>query len=154
MLQHIFKYMLQHIIYIMIRLIEHNDYKRFVKLIDTNVNKNDFELFVNNLNSNRHIIVVYEKDNQLIGTGSLIIEAKLTYNISYLGHVENIFVDEMHRNKGIGKQIVENLVNYAKEKLCYRIDLACDSKLINFYKSLGFNKQLICMSMLIEENFK
>ena len=42
----------------------------------------------------------------------------------------------------------------AKEKLCYRIDLACDSKLINFYKSLGFNKQLICMSMLIEENFK
>ena len=57
-------------------------------------------------------------------------------------------------SKGIGKEIVEYLVNYAREKLCYRIDLACEDKLINFYNGLGFNKQLICMSMLIEENFK
>jgi len=138
----------------MIRLLEHNDYNRFIKLIDTNINKDAFESFVNNLNCNRHIIVVYEKDNNLIGTGSLLIEAKMTYNISYLGHIENIFVDEIYRKKGIGKQIVEYLVNYAKEKLCYRIDLACADTLINFYKGLGFNKQLICMSMLIEENFK
>ena len=138
----------------MIRHIKYTDYNQFVKLINININTDTYNLFISNLNPNRHIIVIYEKDNEIVGTGSLLIEPKLTYNISYLGHIENIFVDEKYRNKGIGKQIVEYLVNYAREKLCYRIDLACEDKLINFYKGFGFNKQLICMSMLIEENFK
>ena len=138
----------------MIRHIDYIDYNKFIKLINININTDTYNLFISNLNPNRHIIVLYEKDNEVIGTGSLLIEPKLTYNISYLGHIENIFVDEKYRNKGIGKQIVEYLVNYAREKSCYRIDLACEDKLINFYKGLGFNKQLICMSMLIEENFK
>lgn len=138
----------------MIRHIDYIDYNNFIKLINININTDIYNLFISNLNPNRHIIVLCEKDNQVVGTGSLLIEPKLTYNISYLGHIENIFVDEKYRNKGIGKQIVEYLVNYAREKLCYRIDLACEDKLINFYNELGFNKQLICMSMLIEENFK
>ena len=138
----------------MIRHIDYIDYNKFIKLINININTDTYNLFISNLNPNRHIIVLYEKDNEVIGTGSLLIEPKLTYNISYLGHIENIFVDEKYRNKGIGKEIVEYLVNYAREKLCYRIDLACEDKLINFYNGLGFNKQLICMSMLIEENFK
>ena len=138
----------------MIRHIKYTDYNQFGKLINININKDTFDLFISNLNPNRHIIVIYEKDNEIVGTGSLLIEPKLTYNICYLGHIENIFIDEKYRNKGIGKEIVEYLVNYAREKLCYRIDLACEDKLINFYSGLGFNKQLICMSMLIEENFK
>jgi len=138
----------------MIRHIDYIDYNNFIKLINININTDTYNLFISNLNPNRHIIVLYEKDNQVVGTGSLLIEPKLTYNICYLGHIENIFIDEKYRNKGIGKEIVEYLVNYAREKLCYRIDLACEDKLINFYKELGFNKQLICMSMLIEENFK
>jgi glucosamine-phosphate N-acetyltransferase len=138
----------------MLRHIGYSDYKKFIKLVNVNINEDTYKLFINNLNPNRHVIVLYEKDNEIIGTGSILIEPKITYNISYLGHIENIFVDETYRNKGIGKQIVEYLVNYAREKLCYRIDLACEDKLIDFYRGLGFNKQLICMSMLIEENFK
>ena len=138
----------------MLRHIDYVDYKKFIKLVNVNINEDTYKLFISNLNPNRHIIVLYEKDNEIIGTGSLLIEPKLTYNISYLGHIENIFVDETYRNTGIGKKIVEHLVNYAREKLCYRIDLACEDKLIDFYRGLGFNKQLICMSMLIEENFK
>jgi glucosamine-phosphate N-acetyltransferase len=138
----------------MIRHINYTDYDNFITVVNINISKDAYNLFISNLNPNRHIIVLYKKDNKIIGTGSLLIEPKLTYNISYLGHIENIFVDEKYRNKGIGKQIVEYLVNYAREKLCYRIDLACEDKIINFYRGLGFNKQLICMSMLIEENFK
>ena len=138
----------------MIRHIDYSDYNNFIKLINININTDTYNLFISNLNPNRHIIVLYEKDNEVIGTGSLLIEPKLTYNISYLGHIENIYVDEKCRNKGIGKQIVDYLVNYARENLCYRIDLACEDKLIKFYKEIGFNKQLMCMSMLIKENFK
>jgi glucosamine-phosphate N-acetyltransferase len=138
----------------MIRHIEKTDYKKFIKLLNLNINKDVFDLFISNLNCNRHIIVIYEEDNEILGTGSLLIEAKLTYNISYMGHIENIFVNENNRNKGIGKIIVNYLIGCAKDKGCYRIDLACDDKLKTYYKELGFNKQLVCMSMLIEENFK
>ena len=138
----------------MIRHINNTDYINFTKLINLNISKELYNLFVSNLNQNNHIIVIYEKDNEILATGSLLIETKLTYNISYLGHIENIFVNEKKRNNGIGKKIVEYLITYAKEKGCYRIDLACEENLINFYKEAGFNKQLICMSMLIEDNFK
>ncbi len=138
----------------MIRHINNTDYINFTKLLNLNISKELYNLFVSNLNQNNHIIVIYEKDNEILATGSLLIETKLTYNISYLGHIENIFVNEKKRNNGIGKKIVEYLITYAKEKGCYRIDLACEENLINFYKEAGFNKQLICMSMLIEDNFK
>ena len=138
----------------MIRPIDYTDYNNFIKLININITKDVYNLFISNLNPDRHIIVLYEKDNEIIGTGSLLIEPKLTYNISYLGHIENIFVGEQYRNKGIGKQLVNYLVNYSRKKLCYRIDLACEDKLIGLYKGVGFTKQLNCMTMLIEENFK
>ena len=138
----------------MIRHIDYIDYNKFINLINVNISADTYNLFISNLNPNRHIIILYEKDNEIMGTGSLLIEPKITYNISYLGHIENIYVDEKCRNKGIGKQIVDYLVNYARENLCYRIDLACEDKLIKFYKEIGFNKQLMCMSMLIKENFK
>lgn len=137
----------------MIRHITYNDFEKFIKLIDININEKIFNLFINNLNPNRHIIIVYEKDNQIIGTGTLLIEPKLTYNISYLGHIENIFVEENYRNKGVGKDIITYLVDYAKEHLCYRIDLACEDKLIKYYNSLGFIRQINCMTMLNIENF-
>jgi glucosamine-phosphate N-acetyltransferase len=137
----------------MIRKIVNSDYLQFIKLINTNVSKEEFTTFLSNMN-NQHIIVIYEKDNDIIGTGTLLIESKLTYGISYLGHIENILVHENHRNCGIGKNIVEYLVDYAKNHSCYRIDLACEEKLINFYQRVGFNKKIICMSMINKENFK
>jgi glucosamine-phosphate N-acetyltransferase len=138
----------------MIRNITYNDYIKFINLSNININKETFDLFVNNLNPNHHLIIVYEENNEIIGTGTLLIERKLTYNISYLGHIENIFVDKDHRNKGIGKKITTYLINHAKKNLCYRIDLACEENLINFYQNLGFDKKLYCMSMLNSENFK
>jgi GNAT superfamily N-acetyltransferase len=138
----------------MIRSIAIQDYKKFVRLIHTNITREEYVSFVNNILNSNHIIVVYEKDNELIATGTLIIEAKLTYNISYLGHIENIFVDEIYRKQGIGKEIVSYLIQYAKNNKCYRTDLACEEHLIPFYRSLGFDKQIYCMSMLNKENFK
>ena len=138
----------------MLRNLRIEDYDKFVKLIHTNITKEEYETFLSNTLNRNHIIVVYEKDNELIATGTLIIEAKLTYNISYLGHIENIFVDEIYRKQGIGKEIVSYLIQYAKNNKCYRIDLACEEHLIPFYKSMGFDKQIYCMSMLNKENFK
>jgi N-acetylglutamate synthase-like GNAT family acetyltransferase len=138
----------------MIRSLEKTDYIQFTKLINTNISEEVFNLFINGINANKHIIVVYEENNNLIGTGTLLIETKLTYNICYLGHIENIFIHNDYRNKGYGKQIIKYLIDKAKNKQCYRIDLACENKLENYYEKLGFNRKLTCMSLLNIENFK
>lgn len=138
----------------MIRNLEKFDYVEFTKLINSNISEENFNLFLNEMDKNKHIIVVYEENNNLIGTGTLLIETKLTYNICYLGHIENILIHNDYRNKGYGKQIIKYLIDKAKNKKCYRIDLACENNLENYYENLGFNRKLTCMSLLNIEYFK
>jgi GNAT superfamily N-acetyltransferase len=138
----------------MIRNLEKRDYLQFIKLINTNVSESDFQEFVSTLEPTKHIIIIFEEGDKIIATGTLFIERKLTYNISFLGHIENVFVDECYRSKGIGKQIVSYLINYAIENKCYRTDLACYEELIPFYEEFGFTKRVACMTLLHRENFK
>lgn len=138
----------------LIRKIDINDYKDFINLIKTNITFDQFSNFLKFTLSDKHIIIVIEVEKKIIGTGTLIIEPKLTYNISYMGHIENILVHENYRGKGLGKLIVNYLSNYAKEYGCYRIDLTCEDRLEDFYKNLGFEIKQLGMTMLIKENFK
>lgn len=137
-----------------IRKIDINDYKDFINLIKTNITFEQFSDFLKFTLSDKHIIIVIEVENKIIGTGTLIIEPKLTYNISYMGHIENILIHENYRGKGLGKLIVRYLSNYAKEYGCYRIDLTCEERLEYFYKKLGFEIKQLGMTMLIKENFR
>jgi len=137
-----------------IRNINISDYSNFIKLIKTNITFKEFSDFLKSTLSEKHIIIVILIEDKIIGTGTLIIEPKLTYNISHMGHIENILVDEEYRCKGIGKSIINYLSNYAKEYGCYRIDLTCEEKLEDFYKNLGFEIKQLGMTMLIKENFK
>lgn len=136
-----------------IRNLGKNDYAQFIKLIDTNVSIENYEKFINNLSST-HIIIIAEYENKIIATGTLLIEPKLTHNICYMGHIENIFVDNEYRNRGVGKDIVQYLKNYAVKYGCYRIDLVCEEKLEKFYGNMGFTKKQLGMTMFIEKNFK
>ena len=90
-----------------IRPINNNDYEKYIQLINISISKSCFDDFINNVLSDLHIIYVLEKNNNIIGTGTLYIEKKLTYNISKMGHIENIFIDENHRGKGYGEKIVK-----------------------------------------------
>ena len=42
----------------MIRHIDYSDYNNFIKLINININTDTYNLFISNLNPNRHIIVL------------------------------------------------------------------------------------------------
>jgi GNAT superfamily N-acetyltransferase len=37
------------------------------------------------------------------------------------GFLENLFVNEEHRGKGVGKKLIENLIKEAKEQGCYKL---------------------------------
>lgn len=57
-------------------------------------------------------------------------------------YVEDIFIQEEHRNKGYGKQVFKYLANKAKEEGLGRIEWVClnwNTPSINFYKKMGAN---------------
>lgn len=133
-----------------------NDIKEeYIKLLSelTNVEElsdDDFYNKIKEITKLGIIVVVYYEDNNkicIIGSGTVLYEPKIIRNGKYVAHIEDIVVDENHRGCGIGKTIVNNLINYSKEKECYKIILNCSNDLISFYEKIGFMKQNNGMSL-------
>ena len=127
-----------------IRNLQSRDYQRYLKLIDSHVSRDDFNLFINKVLNEQHLIlVIIHESGDIIGTGTLLIENKLTHNGCRMGHIENVLIDKQYRSQGLGEKLVRKLINIAKDRSCYRIDLNCNSELKNFYKLNGFKKNQI-----------
>jgi len=137
-----------------IRKINSNDYSNYTAHIHSNISTDYFEHFVNNILNDNHFILVIEKGNKIIGSGSLLIEEKMTYGGCKMGHIENIYIDESMRGQKFGSILVNELVYIANQYKCYRIDLSCENHLIPFYQNIGFDTHIISMSMRIKENYK
>lgn len=130
-----------------------NDYKQFTTLINSNISENDYNNFINEVLHEDHLIIILKLNKNLIGTGTLLIEKKLTYGGCKMGHIENILIDENYRGNGYGELLVNHLLKLCKEKKCYRVDLNCNSELENFYKKMNLKQKHICMNIYFKENF-
>ncbi|MDH4330460.1 MAG: GNAT family N-acetyltransferase [Candidatus Moranbacteria bacterium] len=82
---------------------------------------------------------VMEKDGEVIGTASLIV-----YRIpvkGLIGRVEDVVIDESARGGGLGRMIMDDLLNLAQEKGLAYLNLTSNPKRIparRLYESLGF----------------
>ena len=107
----------------------------------TNHNKIITEEFFNNYIQNNFIktIVVYSNDiKKIIGIGSIFILQKLHCNS--VGQIEDVIVHENFRKNGIGKLIINKLIDIGKTNFkCYKIILNCLDKNIEFYKNCNFH---------------
>ena len=127
-------------------------HKGFLELLSqlTSIGIHSYEDFVLQFNkittSNTHILVCEEK-NKIIATGKLIIEPKFHNNFSSMGHIEDIVVDKNYRNNGIGKKIVQSLIDYAFENNCYKVSLNCNQNNTEFYKKCNLNIKGIEMTI-------
>ena len=61
-----------------------------------------------------------EADGREIGRAFLFILHNDIRNKRF-GYFEDLFVEEEYRKKGIGKNIIDDMVNLAKENNCYKI---------------------------------
>lgn len=86
-----------------------------------------------------HYLCVFEEDNEIIGSGTLIVQKNLSHKGMPYGHIENIVVDTNHRKKGIGKKIVLHIIEKAKKAGCYKLILDCKKENIPFYEKCGLN---------------
>lgn len=75
------------------------------------------------------------------------------YKYSRKGEVGPIFVKKEYRNKGVGKKLVKEMLNWFKSKNIKWIQLTTHAKNINsikFWKKLGFKEYSIRMNLLLK----
>ena len=89
-------------------------------------------------NSYHRIFVITNKNRELIGCGTLLIEPKFIRGMTYLAHIEDVCIDQMYRKKGYGKILIDYLIRVADDYDCYKISLNCSDVNVRFYASCGF----------------
>ena len=129
-----------------------DEFKIYKNLINQLTIVNDFskEDFENYLNETRYkkIFLIIVDDN-IVGTGTVLIERKISRDFKNVGHLEDIVIDEKYRGKGYGKELILYLISYCKENNCYKIILNCEEKNKKFYEKSGFINKNLEMSYYI-----
>jgi len=107
----------------------------FSKNFDNDINLN----FINN-QSNFGFVAI--NNESIIGFASIHIIEKLNRRSCL---IEDVVVDKSERGKGIGKLLIEHLINFSKSKSCDKIILNSKESNIPFYNKLGFVQNEIQM---------
>ena len=86
-------------------------------------------------------LLVAEVDGEVMGTTVLVILPGLAHGISRWGVVEFMVVDEAHRSRGIGQELMDHAAELARETGCYKIMLGSNkqrSDAHRFYRKAGY----------------
>lgn len=135
--------------HIFLRKLEGNDYyKGYIDLLSQltftgNISITEFNNQFEKIkaNKNHHVYVFQDLDtDKIVGSGTIVIIDKMIHNCSKLALIEDVVIDSKYRCKNLGKDMINRLINVAKDKLCYKIILNCEDKNMNFYRNLGFDK--------------
>jgi glucosamine-phosphate N-acetyltransferase len=103
------------------------------------------EATVDNYLDNDNYMAVVELDGEIIGTATLHIQRKMIRNGGVAGLIEDVAVREKYRGNNIGAQLVQYLIDKAKQMGCYKVILSCFPERVAFYERNGFVKESITM---------
>lgn len=88
------------------------------------------------------ILIVAQEDEKIVGMGMLFLMQKLGKKKAFM---EDVVVADSQRGKGLGKTIVEKLIDVAKKREVNSIELTSNEKRVaanGLYLNLGFNKRI------------
>ena len=140
---------------IIFRKIEKTDfYKNYVFLLQylsivnpTEINATQFAIFIENLGSNHTIYVLEDIDNGIIiGTITLLIEAKIIHNMGKVAHIEDVVIDPNYRDRHLGQLLVKNVTDIAHDANCYKIILHCSEHNETFYTKCDYKRKGLQMA--------
>ncbi|HJJ22326.1 MAG TPA: GNAT family N-acetyltransferase [Nitrosopumilus sp.] len=105
----------------------------------SDIDRNDAEKIFEKINSNPdHIIAIAELDGKIIGSTTLLIEPKFIHKGGLVGHIEDVVVNKNFQGQKIGEKIMKYLLEFAKNRGCYKTILDCTDDVKPFYEKLGF----------------
>lgn len=102
---------------------------------------NYYTAFCDRDSDTNNYLIVIEDNKNIIGTAQLTILTHLTYQGGKRGQIEGGRIDENYRGQGIGKLMIEWVINKSRELGCHLVQLTMDKKrceTIEFYQKLGF----------------
>ena len=88
-----------------------------------------------------HQLLVAEEDGIVVSTMVLLIVPNLSHGGLPWALIENMVVDQRYHRQGIGRVLMEYAIPQARERGCYKLQLASNKKrdeAHRFYRSLGF----------------
>ena len=141
---------------IKIRDLELHDYdKEYLQLLSQlsvinveKISRHAFSDFTMKLHPNHQIKVIEDTSKKIIiATATLIIEQKLIHDMKCVAHVEDVVIHEDYRGLGLGKKIIDHLVQISRNQNCYKTLLDCSQENTLFYEKCGFKKNCECMSI-------
>jgi GNAT superfamily N-acetyltransferase len=101
----------------------------------------------NFLKNDRCYACVAEHNGLIIGFGSIFFIERIRGGTAAV--IEDIAVHEEWSNKGVGRLIVEKLLNYARSNKCFKVSLVTNDKNVIFYEKIGFKKDMISMKQML-----
>jgi len=90
--------------------------------------------------ADQDIHVFVAREDEIIGSVSLIVEQKLIHEGGIVGHIEDVATRKSHEGKGVGSALMKEAVSYAKKRGCYKVMLDCETDLMPFYERFGFKE--------------
>ncbi|EKE37276.1 hypothetical protein ENUP19_0113G0017 [Entamoeba nuttalli] len=136
------------------RVLEKEDYKKGIsnilsELTNCEITEERFNIVFDEMQkSGRYNIIVGEDtDGKIVVTGTLLIERKFIHCGGLVGHIEDIVVTNSRRKEGLGKALIQKLIQIGKEKGCYKIVLDCQDGVKQFYEKCGIHYKDNCMAI-------
>ena len=135
-----------------IRELEQNDlFNGFLESLNSLRNASDIDeekankIFLNIKSGQNQKIFVAILEDKVVASTTLIIEQKFIHDGGLVGHIEDVAVSKEYQGKGIGKELIIQVLDYAKKNNCYKTILDCSDDVKSFYERIGFKRHSNCM---------
>ena len=94
-------------------------------------------------------LVALDEKLDVVGYGSIFIQRNIRGG--KMGQIEDITVHPDFRNKGIGKLLINALVQISHKEKCYKVSLSCKENNLSFYQKCDFLKSGISLSKFLND---
>lgn len=97
-------------------------------------------IFNENIANPNNLYLIAENENEGVGFISFHTQ-NLLHHCGRVGEIQEFFINENHRGKGIGRQLIEKIMQYAVENKLKSIEVTTNRRRVEnvlIYENLGF----------------
>jgi PhnO protein len=128
-----------------IRKVENKDldfvYKSICELENEELDFRIFEeIFNENISNPNNLYLIAENESEALGFVTFHTQ-NLLHHCSLVGEIQEFFVHQNHRGKGIGRQLIEKIMQYANQNNLKSIEVTTNRRRtenVLIYENLGF----------------
>lgn len=128
-----------------IRKVESKDldfiYKSICELENEELDFRIFEeIFNENISNPNNFYLIAENENEALGFVTFHTQ-NLLHHCGLVGEIQEFFIDKKHRGKGIGRQLIEKIMQFSEENNLKSIEVTTNrirAENVLIYENLGF----------------